>query len=602
MGGVSTPSHGSSQDDRLIAGRYRLQRVIGQGAMGVVWLGYDELLHRAVAVKEVQSPPGMPAAEASLVRERTLREARAIASLTHPNVISVFDVARRGDDPFVVMELLRSRSLADVIRDMGPCNSEQAAAVADAVAAGLEAAHRRGVTHRDVKPGNVLVGDDGQIKLTDFGIARNLAEVTMTHSGMIMGTPAYIAPEVASGDPVTPASDLWGLGAMLFAAVTGGPPYDAGDALETVVEVVHGEVPELPEGAPLDDIIGDLMVKDPAERISLVEVRRRIRPLLPEPGVRVFPVPEPDTESGPADDKPTRRLQPTAEPGDEAPAEASPQLAADPGPLPFQPSSAPPPSRPALPRPPMPRSSQSAPLAPLPGPLPFQPVGAPRRRRGALAAAVLGILAVLLFLGAAGGGFAAARVLGGAPLRPPTATTPAQTTAPTTEPAPVTTVTLVAATPTAGPDGDFAISVPQGWTEFTEQRPAGALPASVALHYVSPDGADELTVEHFADYYPRHSVDDYLGAQNKTWPLFLQQSRANANGPGGNSIDAEQDIEYRTSASSDPAVDSANRTTYAETLPHGDDLWVLSVTTPTQGEGFGKTVFDKVSDTFSVGS
>jgi len=231
---VTGPSQQETlKNQRLIAGRYRLRRVIGRGSMGVVWLAYDEVLHRPVAVKEVQLPPGMPAAEANDARERTLREARAIAALTHPNVVAVHDVAKQGVEPFVVMELVPGRSLARLIGRSVPLNTEQAAAVADALAAGLDAAHRRGITHRDVKPGNVLVGADQQVKLTDFGISRNVSEVTMTSSGLVLGTPAYIAPEVAAGDPVTTAADLWGLGATLFAAVEGRPPYDAGgDALE----------------------------------------------------------------------------------------------------------------------------------------------------------------------------------------------------------------------------------------------------------------------------------------------------------------------------------------------------------------------------------
>ncbi|HEX4703423.1 MAG TPA: serine/threonine-protein kinase, partial [Pseudonocardiaceae bacterium] len=272
----------------------------------------DEVLHRPVAVKEVQLPLGMPTAEADEARERTLREARAIAALTHPNVVAVHDVAKQGVEPFVVMELVPGRSLAHLTRT-GPLNTEQAATVADAVAAGLEAAHRRGITHRDVKPGNVLVGDDGQVKLTDFGISRNVSEVTMTNSGLVLGTPAYIAPEVAAGEPVTSAADLWGLGATLFAATEGRPPYDAGDALDTVNEVVHGEVPKPSEGAPLAGVIAGLMVKDPAGRISLVEVRRRIRPLLPEPGSVVFPPEESEPDAGPADNKPTTALAPEAQ-------------------------------------------------------------------------------------------------------------------------------------------------------------------------------------------------------------------------------------------------------------------------------------------------
>src|SRR5882757_4117713 len=202
---MATPEPPSDDRSRVIAGRYRLEHVLGNGSMGTVWAAYDEFLQRKVAVKEVLLPPGIPAGEADALRERTLREARAIAVLSHPNVVTLHDIARQDGEPFVVMELVPSRSLAEVVRQQGPLNTQQTAAVADAVAAGLEAAHRAGITHRDVKPGNVLVGDSGQIKLTDFGIARNVAENTMTSTGIMLGSPAYIAPEVASGQEVTPA-------------------------------------------------------------------------------------------------------------------------------------------------------------------------------------------------------------------------------------------------------------------------------------------------------------------------------------------------------------------------------------------------------------
>ena len=204
----------------MIAGRYRLRSVLGSGSMGTVWSAYDEFLHRQVAVKEMKVPPGIPASQADELRERTLREARAIAVLSHPNVIVLHDVAREHDQPFVVMELLPSRSLAHILRDHGPLTVEQAAAVGIAVASALECAHEAGITHRDVKPGNVLVASDGRIKLTDFGIARNVSEATMTRTGIMLGSPAYIAPEVASGGAVTPAADLWGLGATLYALLS----------------------------------------------------------------------------------------------------------------------------------------------------------------------------------------------------------------------------------------------------------------------------------------------------------------------------------------------------------------------------------------------
>src|SRR5262249_32931914 len=176
-----------------------------------------------VAVKEVLAPPGMPAAEAGLLRERTLREARAIATLSHPHVVTLFDVVQQDGEPFVVMELLPSRTLAALIKEHGPLDAGGAALVANAVASALQSAHQAGITHRDVKPGNVLIGDDGRIKLTDFGISRNIAESSLTATGLTLGSPAFMAPEIASGGQVTPAADLWGLGATLFAALEGRP-------------------------------------------------------------------------------------------------------------------------------------------------------------------------------------------------------------------------------------------------------------------------------------------------------------------------------------------------------------------------------------------
>ncbi|HEX2301091.1 MAG TPA: serine/threonine-protein kinase, partial [Pseudonocardiaceae bacterium] len=240
--------------------------------MGTVWSAHDEVLGRAVAVKEVLLPPGIPDAEADVLRERSLREARAIAVLSHPNVVTLYDVVREGGAPFVVMELVASHSLAEMLRT-GPLPAPRVMTIGAAVAAALQAAHAAGITHRDVKPGNVLVAHDGRIKLTDFGIARNPADQTMTATGLMLGSPAYIAPEVASGGQVSPAADLWGLGATLFAAVEGRPPYDAGDPLTTVSAVVLGEVPAPSCSGVLGEVIRGLMVKDPAARMTLAQVR-----------------------------------------------------------------------------------------------------------------------------------------------------------------------------------------------------------------------------------------------------------------------------------------------------------------------------------------
>lgn len=286
---VTTDSDDADGSGRLIGGRYRLDARLGRGSMGTVWSAIDELLYRPVAVKEMRLPAGIPEEEAAELRERALREARAIAALTHPNVVTLYDVAREEGRPFVVMELAPARSLASVLDEHGALEDTQLALVADGVAAGLDAAHRAGIVHRDIKPGNVLIGGEERIKLTDFGIARSLSDSTITRTGTMLGTPAYIAPEIAEGHGAAAASDLWGLGATLYAAARGTPPYDAdADPLETVASVVRGPVPAPPREGPMGEVIAGLMVKDPAARTPLTEVRRRLQPLLPEPGAHPF--------------------------------------------------------------------------------------------------------------------------------------------------------------------------------------------------------------------------------------------------------------------------------------------------------------------------
>ncbi|GLZ55363.1 hypothetical protein Acsp07_49800 [Actinomycetospora sp. NBRC 106378] len=269
-------------DTRRLVGRYRLDSELGRGAMGTVWSAYDEVLHRPVAVKEVRLSL-VPVSERAIVRERTLREARATAMLSHPNVVTLYDVVEVNAEPYVVMELLPSRSLASYIGERGTLTPAETAEIGSAVASALMTAHRAGITHRDVKPGNVLIGTDGQIKLTDFGIARNAAESSMTQTGTVLGSPPYIAPEVAMGRAVGPPADLWGLGATLYACLEGRPPYDAGDPVSTVSAVVHGDVPRPGGHGPVQDVIRGLMVKDPTLRMPLPAVRRRLRPLMADP-------------------------------------------------------------------------------------------------------------------------------------------------------------------------------------------------------------------------------------------------------------------------------------------------------------------------------
>lgn len=559
--------------DRLVAGRYRLRRQLGQGSMGIVWEAYDEFLRRRVAVKEVLRPPGLPDQEADELRERTLREARAIAALSHPNVITLHDVAREGGEPFVVTEYVRAHSLAELLRALGPLETSKAAAIGDAVAAGLAAAHQVGITHRDVKPGNVLVCDDGQVKLTDFGIARNVSEKTITRTGVMLGSPCYIAPEVAAGDAVTPAADLWGLGTTLFAAVEGEPPYNTGGGvLEIINEVVHGAIPRPTPDGPLVEIIAALMVKEPADRISIAELRNRLHPLLPPPSTPLL------------SEEDLRRLDGSS--GDEAPTKVTP-LAAPPTPP------APQPLPPAL--------------APAPGPLPF--TAPPRtRRRGLAASLALVVVAVVLFAAAAGGGFALARVAGGEPLLPPPRTSQPSTTA-QPDPPPDKRVEHRgdAATVVGAQGGSYLVEVPVDWVRFVEERRVDDL-ASTRIYFVSPDGTRTLTIERFAAYYPDNSIKDYL-ADLGDLPNVVYEDIATVATKNIAADATEQALQliYRTTdhanvlAPGDPRARNQNRVTFANAYPVASDLWVVGVTVPVDQEDTGRReLYEGLVPTFKV--
>jgi serine/threonine protein kinase len=586
--GVST----SSEETRVIAGRYRLRSVLGSGSMGTVWSAYDEFLHRPVAVKEVRLPPGVPAAHADELRERTLREARAIAVLSHPNVIILHDVAREGGEPFVVMELLPSRSLAHLLRDHGPLSVEQAAAVGNAVAAALEAAHAAGITHRDVKPGNVLVAADGRIKLTDFGIARNVSEATMTRTGMMLGSPAYIAPEVATGGAVTAGADLWGLGATLFASVEGSPPYDAdGDPLETVGKVVNGDVPK-PTPGPIAGVISALMEKDPTARISLREVRQRLHSLQPKTPHDLFPpelfrTPDGKRTSAQLDATDTQIIK-TVSPS-QAKAKSSEgtssQLAVDPGPLPFL-------------------NSPTTPVRPMTG---WVPPPAPAASRGRLGKLVLAVVAMLLFLTAAGGGFALARTVGGQEVMPPEQQ--ARQAAPPVVPPPLPALVTRQgdAANVTGVKAQFAIDVPEAWTKFVTQLTAtNRLPASTVVEFVSPDGRQTVSVQRFADFYKSHQTEgEYIPILETTFGAGnLINVGAPKPGAGTGLNVTYRTLEHGPSGALPAAGDGSGpawRTTFAHLFRLANSLWVVSATVPVEQERSGGTeLFDRVAGTFKT--
>jgi tRNA A-37 threonylcarbamoyl transferase component Bud32 len=259
---------------RTVGGRYRLDRSIGSGGMGTVWEGTDEVLGRQVAVKEIRFPPEVGEKEQAELRERTLREARATARLSHPNVVTTYDVVEDEGRPYIVMELLPTRSLSTVLREDGPLPPHKVAEIGLGLLGALETSHRLGVLHRDVKPGNVLMTAEGRPVLTDFGIATMAGDPALTSTGVVLGSPAYMSPERARGRKPGPESDLWSLGATLYAAVEGRPPYDSDNALSTLTAVISEPVEPPRTGGSLGEVIVGLLAKDPAERLSIPATRR----------------------------------------------------------------------------------------------------------------------------------------------------------------------------------------------------------------------------------------------------------------------------------------------------------------------------------------
>lgn len=251
--------------------------------MGTVWRAADTLLRRDVAVKEVVLPPGLAPSDRDSMYERTLREARAAAALQHPAVVQVYDVVTEGGRPWIVMELLDARSLADIVIEDGPLAPRAVAKIGIALLGALEVAHAIGVLHRDVKPANVLICSDGRCVLTDFGVARMPTDVQLTTPGMVLGSPHFISPERAMGQDFGPPSDLFSLGVTLYTAVEGRPPFDRGDPIETMHAVVEDPPAPPQRCGPLVAVLMGLLEKDPAKRIDVTRARTMLRELLAGP-------------------------------------------------------------------------------------------------------------------------------------------------------------------------------------------------------------------------------------------------------------------------------------------------------------------------------
>lgn len=319
---------------RLLGNRYRLDSVVGRGGMGTVWRAFDVMLDREVAVKEVVFPPGLTEEERAVLYERTFREARASARLNHSGVVTVHDVVQEGDRPWIVMELVSAPSLQDVI-ERGPLDPRRVADIGLQMLGALRHAHEKGILHRDVKPSNVLITGSGRVVLTDFGIAQMEGDATLTQTGLVMGSPAYIPPERAQGERAVPASDLWALGATLYAALEGRSPYERSDAMSSLQAVLTEPVPIARNAGPLAPVLDGLLAREPVHRMTAAQAqpllsRVAAMPVPSRPARPPAPPPQPPSASETVMDEPSARRRPASRVEDAAETVLDPAGFADP--------------------------------------------------------------------------------------------------------------------------------------------------------------------------------------------------------------------------------------------------------------------------------
>jgi serine/threonine protein kinase len=266
-----------SDEGRLIADRYRVLDRIGRGGMATVWRAHDDLLDRQVAVKKLHPQPHLDADELATLFERARREARSAARISHPNVVVVHDVVDDEGLPIIVMEYVPSTTLADLIKAHGPVPLEEVARIGRGVIAALRAAHRAGVLHRDVKPANVLLAEDGRVVLTDFGIAQAAETSALTRTGQLVGSVDFMSPERLVGAKPGPEADLWALGATLFQAIEGRSPFLRDSVTETMYAIAMEPAPEVRGAGPLAPLIQGLLIAKPTERLSAEDAERLLR-------------------------------------------------------------------------------------------------------------------------------------------------------------------------------------------------------------------------------------------------------------------------------------------------------------------------------------
>ncbi|QBI52703.1 serine/threonine-protein kinase [Streptomonospora litoralis] len=263
--------------ERVLKGRYRLAEEIARGGVGTVWLATDLVLDRQVAVKELRLPDDVSASERESLLQRTTREARVAARLAHPGVVTVLDVVDEDERPWIVMEYIEASTLADIVQVAGPLPYQRVAEIGLQLIDALKVAHDDGIVHRDVKPENVMISESGRVVLTDFGLAAWTGESALTSSGRIIGSPSYIPPERAKAGPVGPESDLWSLGATLYAAVEGRPPYDRKGYIRILKGVDLEEPPTAQNAGPLAPVLAGLLHVQPGDRLTADNATKMLR-------------------------------------------------------------------------------------------------------------------------------------------------------------------------------------------------------------------------------------------------------------------------------------------------------------------------------------
>ncbi len=515
-------------DDRLVAGRYRLMKQLGSGGMGVVWQAHDERLDRTVAVKQLLLPAGLTGPEADEVKRLAMREGRIAARLQHPNLIMVYDVTEDDDGhPYLIMEYLPSRSLSEVLAEQGTLPPAEAARIGAQAAAALAAAHAAGVVHRDVKPGNVLLGDPeepgdgatGPVKITDFGISRAVEDVTTTSTGIITGTPAYLSPEVAKGDRATFSSDVFSLGSTLYTAIEGTPPFGTADnAMALLYRVASNQITPPQRAGAMTDVLLRLLRTDPAERPTMAEATEA---LTAAAGVAAAaarttaPIPD-------AGHRPTAVLEPVPA----APAPRTP-TARQPAPAVL---------------PPVTGTPTRPPLSAYPPPRPPQQ---PRRGRGRAPLVAVAIIALLAIAGVV----LASQLNDDDPGSPTTGpstsageTTPAGTTAP------------VQPVPTGGGDGEDEDDGPTATTEQsattteapTSQPPSSSTPAqSVTDYYALMPSNPDAGWTRLTERYQQNPGGGFDGYRN-FWGQMQSVQVSEVTGAGENTVEATVVYSFKT--------------------------------------------------------